>query len=250
MLTDVFTMIWKEWKEMLKFQGSSRSSIIGLLIMIGFFAVLMPLQWGTLFVESAVSLSLWVVIPMMLVGTMVADSFAGERERHTLETLLASRLSDRAILLGKIFAIVSFEWVITQLVFVLALIPVNIFHGQGQLLLYTPEVALSGMLLSFLVSMLMSNIGIMVSLRAESVRQAQQKLGLSVFIIAYLVPTAGVYLLRYVSKETVQKVLQPILTGDIGLGVLLASAVLVLLTVASYLLAKARFQRTRLILNE
>lgn len=30
-----------------------------------------------------------------------ADSFAGERERHTLETLLATRASDRSIVLGK-----------------------------------------------------------------------------------------------------------------------------------------------------
>ena len=247
MLTDVFTMIWKEWKEMLKFQGSSRSSISGLLIMIAFFAILMPIQWGTMWVESAASLTLWVVIPMMLVGTMVADSFAGERERHTLETLLASRLSDRAILLGKIFAIVSFEWVITQLVFIVALIPVNIIHGTGRLLLYTPQVALSGVLLSFLISTLMSNIGIMVSLRSGSVKQAQQKLSISVFIIAYIVPMAGVYGLRYVPKEIRDKVVQPLLTSDIGLGVLLASAILILLTLASYLLTKGRFQRTRLI---
>lgn len=250
MLTDVFIMIWKEWKELLQFQGARRSGIVGLLFMVLFFAIVMPIQWGTLWVESAASLTLWIVIPLMLVGMTVADSFAGERERHTLETLLASRLSDRAILLGKIFAIVSFEWVVTQLVFVIALIPVNIFYAQGRLLLYTPEVALSGMLLSFLVSTLMSNVGIMVSLHAESVRQAQQKLGLSIFILAYMVPMAGVYGLRYVPKETRDSLLKPLLNGDIGLGVLLASTILILLIVASYLLAKTRFQRTRLIFNE
>ena len=250
MLTDIFTVIWKEWKEMLQFQGSSRSGIAGLLIMVLFFAIVMPIQWGTMWVESAASLTLWIVIPMMLVGMTVADSFAGERERHTLETLLASRLSDQAVLLGKIFAIVSFEWVITQLVFVVALIPVNIMHGRGQLLLYAPEVAISGMLLSFLVSTLMSNIGIMISLRAGSVKQAQQKLGLSIFIIAYMVPMAGVYGLRYVPKETRDKVLQPLLSGDIGLAALLASVFLVLLSIGTFAITKARFQRTRLIFDE
>jgi len=49
-------------------------------------------------------------LPLLLVGALVADSFAGERERKTLETLLASRLSDRAILLGKIAALVSYGW--------------------------------------------------------------------------------------------------------------------------------------------
>ena len=48
------------------------------------------------------------------IGPEVPDPLPRERERHTLETLLASRLSDRAILLGKIGAAVGFEWVITQ----------------------------------------------------------------------------------------------------------------------------------------
>lgn len=250
MLNDVFIVIWKEWKEILQFQGSSRSGISGLLIMVAFFAILMPIQWGSMWVESAASLSLWVVIPMMLVGTMVADSFAGERERHTLETLLSSRLSDQAILLGKIGAVVSFEWVITQVVFIVALIPVNIMHGDGRLLLYTPTIAVSGMLLSFLVSTLICTIGVMVSLRAGSVKQAQQKLGLSVFIIAYMVPMAGVYGLRYVPKDTREMLLQPLLTGDIGFAVQVVSVLLIVLSVALYAVAKARFQRTRLILSD
>lgn len=250
MLNDVFIVIWKEWKEILQFQGSSRSGISGLLIMVAFFAILMPIQWGSMWVESAASLSLWMVIPMMLVGTMVADSFAGERERHTLETLLSSRLSDQAILLGKIGAVVSFEWVITQVVFIVALIPVNIMHGDGRLLLYTPTIAVSGMLLSFLVSTLICTIGVMVSLRAGSVKQAQQKLGLSVFIIAYMVPMAGVYGLRYVPKDTREMLLQPLLTGDIGFAVQVVSVLLIVLSVALYAVAKARFQRTRLILSD
>ncbi len=41
---------------------------------------------------------------------MITDSIAGERERQTLETLLASRLPDRAIVLGKIIAVTLFGW--------------------------------------------------------------------------------------------------------------------------------------------
>ena len=36
---------------------------------------------------------MWMWFSLLLVINVVADSFAGERERHTLETLLASRLS-------------------------------------------------------------------------------------------------------------------------------------------------------------
>lgn len=250
MLTDISIIIWKEWKEFMRFQGNSRSGFTGLLIMIVIFGIVFPIQWGAMWVESAASLSLWGVIPLILIGTIVADSFAGERERHTLETLLASRLSDQAILLGKIGAIVSYVWLVTQLVFAAALIPVNIFHGDGKLLIYAPEVALSGMALSFLLSVLMSNIGVLISLRAATVKQAQQTLGLSVFIFAYAVPMAGIYALRYVPEETRNRLLQPILTGNVGVLVLVASALLIILNIGLLAITKARFQRTRLIFNE
>jgi ABC-type Na+ efflux pump permease subunit len=46
---------------------------------------------------------------------MITDSIAGERERQTLETLLASRLPDRAILLGKVAAITLLGWLLLAL---------------------------------------------------------------------------------------------------------------------------------------
>lgn len=250
MLTDLSIVIWKEWKELLRFQGNSRSGIAGPFIMVAIFGILMPIQAGSMWVDSAASLSLWLVIPLILVGTMVADSFAGERERHTLETLLASRLSDHAILLGKIGAVVGYVWLMTQLVFIVALIPVNIVHGRAQLLLYKPEVALTGLVLSLLLSTLMSNVGVLVSLRAGTVKQAQQTLGLSVFMFGYVVPMVGIYGLRFLPTETRQSLVQPILTGDIGLIALAASALLMFLNLGLYAVMKVRFQRTRLIANE
>lgn len=249
MLTDIAIIIWKEWREFMRFQGNSRSGFTGLLVMIAIFGFVFPIQWGSIWVDSAASLSLWGVIPIILIGMIVADSFAGERERHTLETLLASRLSDQAILLGKVGAVVSYVWLVTQLVFTAALIPVNIFHGDGKFLIYAPDIALSGMVLSFLLSGLMSNIGVLVSLRAATVKQAQQTLGLSVFIFAYAVPMAGIYALRFVPEETRNIFLQPILTGNVGAIVLAASALLIILNIGLFAITKARFQRTRLIFN-
>jgi ABC-2 type transport system permease protein len=243
-------MAWKEWKELLQIQGGKRSGLIGLLVMMAIFGIVMPIQWGSMWVESAVALSLWAIIPLILVTTMVADSIAGERERHTLETLLASRLSDQAILLGKIGATVSGVWIVTQLLFIMALVPVNLMHGEGRLLFYKPQVLVSGLILSFLLSFLMSSIGVLVSLRAGTVKQAQQTLGISLFIFAYLVPVAGVYLLRFVSEETRNRLYQPILTGDITSLVLVGLVVLTILNVGTYAVAKRRFQRSRLILND
>ncbi len=247
MLNDLWTMLWKEWKELLRFQGRGRSGMMGILVMVVVFAIFMPLQYGRMWVESAAPLSLWVVIPLILVGTMVADSFAGERERHTLETLLASRLPDQTILLGKILASVVYVWLVTQILFLIALIPINISQGQGQFLFYLPQVALSGLVVSFLLACLMSNIGVLVSLRSESVKQAQQKLGISTFVVAYLLPMAVVYGLRFIPEATRDRLFQPILSGEVGTIVLIASLGLIVLNIVFYAAASARFQRNRLI---
>ena len=57
MAHDIFTVMWKEWKELLYAgaQGGSRSGLIGLLIMIAIFGIVMPLQWGAMWLESAAS---------------------------------------------------------------------------------------------------------------------------------------------------------------------------------------------------
>lgn len=249
MLTDISIVVWKEWKELLQFQSGKRSSLTGLIIMVLIFGIFMPIQWGSIWLETAAPLSFSVIIPLLFVGTMIADSIAGERERHTLETLLASRLPDQAILLGKISASVSYVWVITQLVFIVSLVPVNILHANGKLRFYKPEIFFSGMILSFLLACLMSVIGVLVSLRAASVKQAQQTLGVSVFILAYVIPMIGVYLLRFVPEEIRDILFQPILTGDIASLVIYAAVILILFCLGLYLAAQARFQRARLILD-
>ena len=55
-----------------------------------------PWQIGTQFVTSQLSMVLASFTAMMYVAGSFPQPFAGERERNTLETLLASRLPDRA----------------------------------------------------------------------------------------------------------------------------------------------------------
>ena len=52
-------------------------------------AIYVPLQMGRDWVDSPGSL-FCLIVPLMLVGMTIPESFAGERERHTLATLLAS----------------------------------------------------------------------------------------------------------------------------------------------------------------
>lgn len=94
MLADIYTVMWKEWKEM--YQGTSNASaVISLLMWAGISGIVFPLMTGTAWVSTPVPILFWSWLTLFLVSTMAAGSFAGERENHTLETLLASRLSYR-----------------------------------------------------------------------------------------------------------------------------------------------------------
>jgi ABC-2 type transport system permease protein len=105
--------MWKERKGLLRYQGSRTKAVLSLLIPVAMLGAYLPLQIGRALVEGPWSLLASVFIPMMLVGMMIPESFAGERERHTLGTLLASRLPDRAILFGKVAVAVGHAWGMT-----------------------------------------------------------------------------------------------------------------------------------------
>ena len=46
----------------------------------------------------------FLIIPLMVSNVIASDSFAGEKERKTIEALLATPLSDSELFLGKILA--------------------------------------------------------------------------------------------------------------------------------------------------
>ena len=113
MIIDIGTVMRKELKELLFQREQGRSSSIRLLIFIGIFGIVLPLQNGINSLTSPFSMVFWLWIPYMLISGVTADTFAGERERHTLETLLASRLSDRSILFGKRSEVIGYGWGMT-----------------------------------------------------------------------------------------------------------------------------------------
>jgi ABC-2 type transport system permease protein len=176
---------------------------------------------------------------------VVADSFAGERERQTLETLLATRLSDRAILLGKLCAALGYGWGLTMLSLVLGVVTVNLAHGEGALLMYPANVAMGTVLLSLLSSGLAAGAGVLVSLRASTVRQAQQSLGLVVTLLIF-VPIFGVQALP---AEWQSRLADWLTDVDITRAVLVVGSLLLALDVVMLAANLVRFQRDRLILD-
>jgi ABC-2 type transport system permease protein len=208
--------------------------------------VYLPLQIGRALVEGPWSLLASVFIPMMLVGMTIPESFAGERERHTLGTLLASRLPDRTILFGKVAVAVGYAWGMTLMLLLVSLAMVNVTHWDGQVLLYTPLMALGNVALSLLVAILVAGLGVLISLRAATVQEAQQNLMAATLFPFVLLQMIPLLLLNVVPDGRVH--LRELVTAANPLQIILiVIAVLVVLDLGLLVAAMARYKRARLI---
>ena len=245
MIADVYTIIWKEWKEIVLQRGNVRAGLIGLAVFIAVFGIFLPLQTGRPWLEQPQVLVYWLWVPLLLVSTVTADSFAGERERHTLETLLASRLPDRAILFGKVAAAVAYGWGMTIASVLLGVVTVNATNRGGAFLFYPAWMALAIPLLSLLGSGLAASAGTLISLRAATVRQAQQTISMAVLAF-FFIPVFGVQALPQAWRQNLIGVFSGASTTGVVLG---AAAVLLVLDAILLAVSVARFQRPRLILD-
>ncbi|MCL6429821.1 MAG: ABC transporter permease [Anaerolineae bacterium] len=245
MIPDVLTIMWKEWKEVLLQRSGMRRGWLNVLLMVAVFGVFLPLQAGAAWVTSPVVLGSWAWVPIMLVTNIIADSFAGERERHTLETLLASRLPDTAILLGKMLAGVAYAWGVTLASLILGVITVNLAHWEGRLVMYPPHLIVGGVGISLLTAALAAGVGVLVSLRASTVRQAQQTLGMATLLVVW-VPILAMGVLPASWQQAIGRGLQAADSTGALLGAMVALAAVDVVLVAA---ARARFRRARLILD-
>lgn len=240
MRDDVRTVMWKERKCLFRFRGSRVRFLLTLLFPF-LFAVFQPLRDGPSFVENEGAVVFSAIIPVIVLLITIPDSFAGERERKTLETLLVSRLPDRAILFGKLVVSVAFAWGLALLVLLLSLVTVNIAHWDGTLLLYKPTIALASLGMSFLMATLAAGAGVLVSLRAATVQEAAQTLA-AIFLVPPML--FNVVLLLFVDR------LRDLVGGLKGEHILLFIAIVLgVIDAAVYAATLLRFQRSRLILD-
>ena len=244
MIADIFNVAWKEFREILTFGDVRGRSKFSQIIMIVIFGVVIPLQNGRNWVNSPINVLVWGWMPFLWVSGVVADLFAGERERHTLESLLATRLSDQAILFGKLLAALTYGFTLTWVIMLVSLVTINVAYGRGGLLFYPLPITLGALVFSVLISGLSASIGVLVSLRAGSVRQAQQMM--SVGMLLLFVPFM---LIQFIPKNlllsaaTILTSVQPL---QIAVGVAL---LLLFLEVILIAIARRLFQRSKLILD-
>ena len=242
MSADIATVAWKEWLEfrdqLLRLKRGGLSAVI-VLIMLG---IVTPLQMGPLWLKSPLMLAYWPLLSSGMVSTLIADAFAGERERHTLETLLASRLPDSAILLGKVVAAVLYGLLFTCANIVVGVVTLSLAHlGEG---IQTPSpLHVAWMLLLVtLACSTMAGIGVFISLRAATVRQAQQTLGI-IMMVLFIGPVVFIQFLDTGARVSLAGRLT-----SLGTGRLVGWASVAMLAASLLLIgmAMARFKRGKL----
>ena len=236
-MSDILTMVWKESKDSL-FQGGWRS-LIRPLFVVAIMGIYLPLQFGPRWVDlTPIGMVLLLWIPFFVIISFIGDAIAGERERHTLESLLASRMPDRAILLGKIVTTVLYAWAMGVLSLLLGLVLVDLFRTQGNWMFYPLDLFVDAIILILLASVLGASAGVLVSLRVSTVRQAQQILSVGTIVVVFGVTFA----VRALPANVVSSLTYPQI-------LLIAMAVIAVLDAILLGLSLVSFQRSRLILS-
>ena len=132
---------------------------------------------------------IFLIIPVMASSIIASDSFAGEKERRTVEALLATPLSDGEMLLGKMLVSFVPAVVVTAAAFfvysaTIDQFTVGLFDGR----LLFPNNTWLMMIFGLAPTLAFADIAltVLISARAKGVREAQQISAL------FLVPMIGI----------------------------------------------------------
>jgi len=241
---DILTILWKEGKGLLRFSDNRGKGIVTLVTPIVVFGVILPIQLSDEWLTGLWSLIVAFFTPMILISTTISESFAGERERHTLETLLASRLPDRAILFGKLLTSILFGWGMTFFLLCVSLLVANLMIGGDGFQIYQADIFWLDICGSLLAAGFVSGLGIVISLRSATVQSAAQSL-MSMIFLPFLLLQAVVFLLPvFLPKAAIQAILDQLNFHNIMMIVL---AAMLVADIILFLGAVSRFQRSRLI---
>src|SRR5712692_8521189 len=149
-------------------------------------------------VLKALMIPLFWVTPVALTSTVAADSFVGEKERNTLEPLLATPISNVQLFAAKlctaVVPAVIGTWV--GMLFFALLVSNAQSTYFPRFILADPDWLISALLLVPLMALLAASIAALISTRVATYRSAYQLNGLIVLpIILTLVPQTVVLFL-------------------------------------------------------
>ena len=119
----------------------------------------------------------FLIIPLMASSVIASDSFAGEKERRTIEALLATPISDGELFFGKMLVSFIPSMLITVVSFmvytiVFDVVAFSLFNGM----LLLPNLDWILMIFGLAPTLALTSIGltVMISVRVKGFREAQQ----------------------------------------------------------------------------
>lgn len=234
-------VVWKEWRELRSelLHGKGRMQLAGIAVGGGFLGLASPsylTDWTTVFTMA--------FIAVLCVTMVVADILCGERERHTFDTLLASRLSDSAILFGKATAIFLYASVISLAAYVTSIVAFDL-HTHSGLLLPAGLLLLATCVGIVCGAAFFTGLGVLLTLRATSVKQTQMMLSFGMIAVMFV----GIFVWEMVPPSTKGSVV--IALSRLGIPATLGIVTVVVLAISAVFLglARARFQRARMLLD-
>ena len=155
--------------------------------------------WGLLL--NSILPAFFLVIPVMASSITAASAFVGEKERHTLETLLYCPLTLRQIFQAKVLASFLVSMVVSLLSFAAMFLVVEgeVFFLAGQALRPSVNWLAVLLLVSPAVSLIAVTLIVRGSAKAQSVEESQQA---AVFLILPLLllvvgQFAGLFLMSF-----------------------------------------------------
>lgn len=132
----------------------------------------------------------FLIIPLMASSVIASDSFAGEKERKTIEALLATPISDSELFLGKILVSFIPSMMVTVFSFLIYSTVVDVASFtilDGRLLL--PNIEWIMLIFGVAPTVALAGIGltVMISAKVKGFREAQQISAILVIPILILV---------------------------------------------------------------
>ena len=131
----------------------------------------------------------FLMIPVMASSVMAASSFVGEKEKHTLETLLYSPLSLKQLFQSKILAGFSVGMMVSYISFaaMMLVLEIEMFFLTGSVVM--PDI--SWLIIMLFIAPAISLVAIAVTVRgsakAQTIEEAQQRAVFLIFPILALV---------------------------------------------------------------
>ncbi len=171
----ILTVARKELLELFGDHHSLRGALIQATAVFLLVGVIVPALDSSIWIDAAAPVLLYVLFPAAIASIIAADAFAGERERRTLETLLATPVRERDVFAGKTLAAVSVSLIVSLASFIAA----------AAITQTLPSLAFAAALLCGAIAtpLLMASIAVTISAHIAVARSAQQMASIAFMVV-------------------------------------------------------------------